>query len=168
MELRDEYKQELADLEHKMIEAQKFAEKFPAWSENILANKFTDEFTGQIASTYKGLYYPWGIKRFFYRERDNVTNYRGDFTPQYLWNLYINQLSIFGDNYADTGVYEIHNSVDVFFFDHLNTTFYATDEQIIPLLDALSVWYEKAKAINDEFRKEKKKKDLLAQLEKLQ
>lgn len=168
MKLNPEYTQELIDLEEKMFEAQRFAEKLPAFAENILKNKFTKETTGKIASTYKGLYFPWGINRHFYRARENITNYRGDFDPQYLWSLYINEISLFGDNYTDTGVDEIKDSVDVFFFDHLNTTFYATDDQIIALLDALADWYAKAKEINNEFRKEEQKRKLKAQLDALE
>lgn len=168
MKLRDEYKQELADLKAKMLDAQTFAEKFPAFSEKILANKWTAEFTGKMADSYKGLYYPWGIDRWFYNKKENITNYRGDFTPQYLWVIYINQLSVFGEDYADTGIYDLKNSLELFFFDLLNTTFYATDDQIIPLLDSLADWYAKAKPINDEYRKDKKKRDLLKQLEKLE
>jgi hypothetical protein len=167
MKLRPEYKQELIDLENKMIEAQKFAEKFPAFADRILEYKWTKEFTGEIYDRYKGLYFGWGIKRWFYHEMGNITNYRGDFEPQYLWDIYINQMSIFGDDYTDTGVYDIHRDVDVFFFDRLNTTFYATDDQLMPLLDALADWYEKAKVVNDQHRKEEKKRKLLEQLEKL-
>lgn len=164
--LRPEYKEELRILEEKMFDAQKFAEKFPVFSEKILAGKFTHEFTGQLSDSYKGLYFGWGIKRYFYREKTNITNCRGDFSPQYLWNIYINQVSLFGD-YTDTGLHDVSKTADVFFFDHLNTTFYAADEQIIPLLDALSVWYDQAKLINSEYRKERKKQELIAQLEKL-
>ena len=154
-QLRLEYEQELAELKLKMLDAQKFAEKFPAFSEKILLNKFDSNFTGEISKKYKTLRFGWGIKRWFYTEKGNITNYRGDFAPQYLWNIYINQYALFGDTYADAGLYEIKNEIDLFFFDALNTTFYATDEQLMPLLDALAAWYEKAKPINDEFRKKK-------------
>lgn len=157
--LREEYRKEIKELERKMLDAQKFAEKYPIWEDQILENKYTSEFTGQIANSHKGLYLGWGICRHFYRTSDQLTNYRGDLNPQYLWYVYINQVSIFGDNYADSGLYDIHRKVDVFFFDHLNTSFYATDDQIIALLDELADWYAKAKPINDEYRKELKKKN---------
>ena len=162
-----EYRQEIITLEEKMLDAQEFAEKFPEFSKEILKNKFTKEFTGKMADNYKGLYCGWGINRYFYTKRDNVTNYRGDFEPRYLWIIYINEYSLFKD-YTYSHLYDIKEFVDIFFFDHLNTTFYATDEQIIPLLDALASWYEKAKVINANFLKEKKKKELMEQLEKLQ
>lgn len=168
MELIAEYKQELADLENKMIEAQKFADKFPEFRERIIAGKLTKEFTGKMGDKWKGLYLAWGINRWFYQKKENITNYRGEFEPQYLWVIYINQTSIFGDEYTDTGIHDLKNSLDLFFFDVSNTTFYATDDQIMPLLDALADWYAKAKTVNDEYRKEKKKRDLQKQLEKLQ
>lgn len=166
MELIPEYKQELKDLEMKMIEAQKFAEKLPAFSKQILRNKFTENFTGQIDSSYGGVYYGWGINRYFYDKKENITNYRESLKPQYLWNVYINQYSLFND-YTDTGIHDVCKTLDLFFYDVLNTTFYATDEQIIPLLDALSVWYKNAKDINDQFAKEKKRRHLEKELEKL-
>jgi hypothetical protein len=165
-ELLPAYMEELRVLKEKMLNAQKFAERFPAFSEKILANKFTHEFTGQIADSYKGLYFGWGIKRWFYREKQNIINFHGCLEPQYLWNIYINQVSLF-DQYRDTGLYDIARSIDLFFFDHLNTTFYATDDQLIPLLDALADWYGKAKLINEEHRKEEKRRKLLEQLEAL-
>jgi hypothetical protein len=165
--LRPEYKQEMMDLEQKMLDAQEFAEQFPVFADRILQYKFSKDFTGEIHNLYKGLRFGWGIKRWFYREKQNITNYRGDFSPQYLWVIYINQVDIFGDDYKDTDIGEISRIIDVFFFDHLNTTFYATDNQIMPLLDALADWYAESKVINDEYRKEKKKLELLAQLERL-
>lgn len=167
MELIPKYKQELVDLEAKMLAAQKFAEKFPAFAEGIIAHKFTEEFTGKIGDRYKGLYYSWGINRYFYREKSNITNYRGDFSPQYLWCVYINQLSIFGDSYVETCLGHIEKEIDLFFYDPLNTNFYATDDQLMGLLDALADWYVSAKVINDQHRIEKKKATLIAELEKL-
>lgn len=164
--LRPEYRQELADLENKMLDAQMFAEKFPVFADKILSGKFTKEFTGEISSNYKGMYFGWGIKRWLYTDKKNITNYRGDFSPQYLWNIYINQSSLFNDYYW-TGLDEVYKTIELFFYDHLNSTFYATDEQLIPTLDAIVEWYEKAKIINDEKRKETKMQDLLKQLEAL-
>ncbi len=165
--LLPEYKLELINIENKMLEAQLFAQRFPAFSEKIIRNKFTNDFTGEIASSYKGMYFGWGIKRYFYTKKENIINYKGDFSPQYLWNLYINEYSLFHDERTDTGLRNVANTTEIFFFDQLNTTFYATDVQLMPLLDALSEWYEKAVVINNEFRKEKKKQNLMKQLEDL-
>lgn len=167
MELREEYKQEIEDLKIKMLDAQAFAEKLPCFSSQILRNKYTENFTGRMASKYGDLYYNWGIDRWFYDKAENITNYRGHLKPQYLWVLYINQYSLFGDRYTDTGIHDICKSLDLFFYDVLNTTFYATDEQIIPLLDVLSVWYRGAKEVNAQFAKEQKKRELQKQLENL-
>lgn len=167
MELIAEYKQELEDLEMIMIEAQKFAEKLPVFSKQILRNKFTENFTGKMETSYDGLYYGWGINRYFYDKKENITNYRESIKPQYLWSVYINQYSLFGDNYTDTGIDDVCKPLDLFFYDVLNTTFYATDEQIVPLLDALSAWYKEAKEINAQFAKDKKRRDLEKQLEQL-
>ena len=72
MKLRPEYKQELIDLENKMIEAQKFAEKFPAFADRILEYKWTKEFTGEIYDRYKGLYFGWGWRmRINARQKNN-------------------------------------------------------------------------------------------------
>lgn len=167
MELRAEYKKELEDLEMKMIEAQQFAEKLPCFAEQILNGKYTENFTGRMGSTYGDLHYKWGIERWFYDKKENIANYRGSLKPTYLWVLYINQYSLFGDNYTDTGIHDVCKPLDLFFYDVLNTTFYATDEQIIPLLDALSVWYTNAKEVNTQFAKDKKRRDLEKQLEQL-
>lgn len=166
-QLLPEYKKELADLKTKMLEAQEFAEKFPVWQDMILSRKLTRSFTGKITDKHKEIRLDWGVNRWFYRERENITNYKGVLEPQYLWNIYINQINLFGNPYQDTCLCDIPKNVDLFFFDSLNNTFYATDDQIIPLLDALSEWYVGARAVNDEARKEAKKADLLKQLERL-
>lgn len=167
--LRPEYEKELEDMRLRMLDAQAFAEKFPAFSDQILSSKMHAGFTGSIAHTYKKMYFGWGINRKHCASRDSVMNYRGeDFSPCYLWYVYINQISLFGDYYTDTGLYSIKDNVPVFFFDASNTTFYATDDQIMAVLDAICDWYEKAKVLNDTYRKEEKKKELLKELEKLE
>lgn len=168
MNIRPEYEKELEDLRIKMLDAQKFAEMFPCFSEKILKNKWGNRTTGKIDDSYGGLYFAWGINRFFYKDRGNITNYRGDFSPLFLWKVYINELSIFGEVYTDTGIDDIKNTVDLFFYDALNCTFYATDKQIVPLLDALAEWYSKAKVINNEYINERKKSELRKQLQKLE
>lgn len=168
MELSPEYEKELSEIKQKMLDAQEFSDKFPCFSEAILRNKCTNEFTGGMETQYGSLYYDWGINRHFYRKKENITNYSGKFEPQYLWNVYINQYSLFGENYTETGLREIKNKVDLFFYDWMNSTFYATDNQLIKLLDALSEWYDEAKLKNKEFANQKKKQYLLDQLKKIE
>ena len=174
MILNDDYKKEISELKSKMIEAQEFAEIFPEFKDKILKYKLPKDFTGKISDSYKGLYYSWGINRYFYKEKGNITNYQGELKPQYLWNIYINQLSVFnqdnfcGNSFHSPEIHEVCKDVDVFFYDISNTTFYATDSQIIGLLDALASWYDKAHAEYTDFIKDKKRKELTEQLDKLE
>ena len=167
MDLLPEYEQELLEIRNQMLEAQKFAEKFPAFSDKILKNRWDKTFTGTLSETHKNMYFPWGINRWFYKDKANITNYHGDFEPQYLFNIYINQVRLFGD-YIETGLDHIHNTVDVYFYDRLNRTFYTTDNQLMPVLDAIVDWYEKAKPINLEYQKLKKREQLQRELDALQ
>lgn len=84
--------------------------------------------------------FPWGIGRGLFSQgsRREILNYRKKYHG-YLFCLYINTLTLY-DRHDKYGLPNIIKA-DYFFFDALNTTFYATDEQIEPLLDDLHEWY---------------------------
>lgn len=167
--MNEEYKKELADLKYKMLKAEKFAEKLPLFSEQILERKLSgSEQRIKFDSRYKGVYFAWGINRgFFGNDLDrSITNYSGDDYKEYLFSIYINTLSMY-DSHEDFGLFDVAKSTNIFAVDYLNSTFYAKDSQIEGLLDALVVWHENAVSKIGEFNKQKEIKELEGRLAKL-
>lgn len=167
--MREEYKKELADLKAKMLTAEAFAKKLPLFEDVIIKNKLSGkENFFKYCNRYKETYLPWELSRGFYKEGGRnctITNHPTKDYEGYFFSLYINTLSMY-NRHEDYGIYEALSDVDVFFIDHLNTTFYITDENIEQFLDAINDWYlsarEKAKQQNAREVIEKKKQELAA------
>ena len=146
-----EIDQELNEMRQKLEKTHAFAKKLPEFSEIILSKRFTgDENHICFGKKYKELWLSWGINRNHYKtdSRCTITNYDYEVSEVYdvhLFCIYINTQSLF-DTSEKFGLKEATQDLDLFFFDKLNTNFYATDEQIIPLLDALDKWYIKAQS----------------------
>ena len=165
----EKYKKELADLKYKMEKAERFAERLPMFSEKILQDKISgDSHWINFGEKYKDLYCAWGINRGLYEQGTNrtVTNYYGEPYKEYLFNIYINTLSQY-DSHEKFGLNEIEENTLLFFYDKCNSTFYATDNQIEGVLNALCAWYEKAKIQIVEHNKQKEIEELKARLNNL-
>ena len=143
--------QELNEMRKKLESTHAFAKKLPEFSKTILDKKLTgDERHTCFGKKQRGLWLSWGINRNHYKtdSRCTITNYDYEVSEAYdvhLFCIYINSISLF-DTSEDFGLKEATQGLDLFFFDKLNTNFYATDEQIIPLLNALDEWYIKARS----------------------
>lgn len=143
----EKYKKEIEDLMIKMRDAEDFSKKIPVFAENIIDNKLTGkEEWVKYGERYKQIPLGWGINRGLYDPmlRRTVSNYKDSEYVGYLWNIYVNTVSIFDDHYH-VGLAEIAQKIPLFFFDSLNSNFYATDYQIEALLEELNNWYETAK-----------------------
>lgn len=155
-----QYQDELKALKEKMVGAEKFAEKIPCFRQFILDNKLdgTEDST-KFASSYKRIYFHWGLYRSRFKSGTNrtITNYKGDY-DKYLFRVYINTLTLF-NAYEEFGLEDVPEKSTVFFFDGLNTTFYVEDEHVEGFLEALNDWYVEAVAqlkqynINEEISK---------------
>jgi hypothetical protein len=165
----EKYEKELKELRERMYQAEAFAEKVPEFADIILSNKYTmyDEWI-QFTQTYKGMPFPWGINRSHFSSDSNrvIFNYPKSYNV-YLWKVYINTLTLYGEH-VKFGLYDIVNDTDVFFLDKDNSTFYATDEQIIPLLDRLVEWYNNALSNIKDYRNKLRIDELKRELEKLE
>ena len=166
--MRQEYIDELEKLRIQMEEAEKFAEKLPLFDKKILAYKYTgDEEWIKFGEQYKKILLNWGINRGLYQSdsRRTITNYdKGSYT-EFLFNIYLNSCSLF-DCHCNFGLEEVLKTVDIFFFDKLNTTIYATDLQIEPLLEALNAWYIKARDENIKLRQQENIKKAMEEIKK--
>lgn len=146
MSLNHDYKKELEELENRMIASEEFAKKLPIFAEVIRKNKLngTEEWA-KYGSKYKDICLAWDINRGFYAtsNRRTITNYTGVYSG-YLFNIYVNSYALF-DLHNNFNLYESLKNVDIFFADTMNSTFYITDENIEPFLEALNIWYLKAR-----------------------
>ena len=164
----EQYEKELEELKARMLAAEEFSIALPIFKEDIIERKLTasDEII-RFNSWFKGFYFAWDISRSHYEKGANreVTNYHKPHDI-HLFSLYINSLSIY-DSHEEYGLDELHEKVDVFFYDKLNSTFYATDEQIEPLLEALVVWKEQAVVLNKADSRQGKIDSLQEQIDQL-
>jgi hypothetical protein len=167
--MNEEYEKELSDLKYKMQKAESFAEKLPIFSNEILSRKLSSDASYiRFSERYKAMPLTWGLNRGLFETgtKRTVTNYNGDSYKEYLFSIYINTLSMY-DSHENFGLYEIKDKVPIFFLDGLNSTFYATDDQVEGLLDALLAWYERAIKQIVEHNKEQEILKLTEKLERL-
>lgn len=164
------YEDELKSLKEKMEKAEIFANKIPLFKGKIIKEKLTgEEQYIEFGNRYKNMYLAWGINRSHYKSKSNcsITNYNGEY-DKYLFTVYINPLSLFGDDIYETfGLEKIQNECKVFFYDNFNSKYYIEDEYIEEFLEKLNEWYINAKNKLDDYRREQKIKELEEQLDEL-
>ena len=137
----EDFEKEIQDLKEKMDKAKEFAEMLPVFSDEILSRKLDTTFTGTIQKRYKNIYFDWGINRYFYQDNKNITNCDKEIKNTYLFNIYINSLSLY-DSHENYGLKELN--IPCFFFDKINTTFYIEEKDIEAALEMLNDWYNQA------------------------
>lgn len=165
----EKYLKELEELEIRMIGAELFAEKFPYFKDQILDEKLTDsDHYIKFNSKYKDLYLSWGINRRYHKTARDLTNYydKQAIIESHLTDIYVNTLTLY-DMHDNFGLYDITDKCDVYYIDHVNSTFYLKDDQLIDFLDNLNEWYLKAKSEAKKVKLAKKKARLEAELAKL-
>lgn len=140
----EDYEREIQDLKEKMEKAKEFAGMLPIFADEILSRKLDKNFTGTISKKYKDIYLSWGINRYFYEDNKNITNCDKEIKDTYLFNIYINSLSLY-DSHENYGLKDLN--VPCFFFDRLNTTFYIEEKDIETALEMLNNWYNQSKKI---------------------
>lgn len=143
--LRQEYIDELNKLEEKMIKAELFAKKFPAFENQIIRRKLTDENWIEFGERYKKTPYPWGINRgrFNNESRRTINNFDKSIDYDvFLFKLYFNTLTLY-DSHEKYGLEKLNTDI-VYFYDSPNSTFYIEDEYIEEFLDNANEWYLKA------------------------
>jgi len=137
--MRQDYRNKLRDMRIRMEKAELFAERSPVFAEQILESLLTGEETWQrfykkdsalLAGIGRG-HYVFGTSRCVMNcsKKHDV----------YLFEIYVNSLTEYS-SMKEYGLCDIPETVPVFFYDKINSTFYCTDEQIDTLLEALNTW----------------------------
>lgn len=166
----EQYKKELKDLETRMVKAEEFAKKLPVFADRILKNKYTGEEAHLcFGDFYKETPIKYGIYREYYNypremsdpafENAKIIEFQG-----FLFKIYVSCRALF-NMYENFGLYEKMGTVDIFYIDKMN--FYVTDENIEHFLETLNNWYVEALEKSREYSKQKRKEELLKELEGL-
>ena len=164
--MRPEYEKELIALQTRMQKAEIFAKKVPVFANVILERKLTGEETeATYGERYKQIPLSWGIKR-LKKECDWRTCELRKCGEKFLWRIYINLPSLFEIS-ANFGLSTSISESCYVHFDWLNTTFFATDEQIGNLLEELNEWYMKARKEVSKLMKQRKIEELEKELNNL-
>jgi hypothetical protein len=165
--LRKEYESELDALRVKMLKAQSFAEKIPAFANFILDNKLTeDQSFINWGCRYKDLWLGHDIYRHIYSGGDVPLNYKGTYEGA-LTRIYINSYTLFDTN-DHFGLELIAHSENCFWHDELNAIFYATDDKLEGLMNDICDWYQTASQQAVERRKAHEIDALKARLARLE
>jgi hypothetical protein len=142
IKLIPEYEKKLKEFKEKLIKAQQFAEKLPCFSDFIIKNIITESPYNQFGFQYKKLIFNWQPTRSEYQSKtsSNITNKEGEYGPIMLTKIYINTISLFG--YSTT--VKAPSNIECYFFDSINSTYYATDKELEYVLDSLVEWHKKS------------------------
>ena len=120
--MNEQYEEELETLKDKMLKAEKFAERVPCFSKEILSGKITGEEEWiKFGNYYKNLHCAWGINRGLYEQGTSrsLTNYRGKNYKEHLFNIYINTLTVY-DSHEKYGLNEIKDKIDLLLIKYAN------------------------------------------------
>lgn len=166
--LRDSYASELELLEQQMYGAQAFAAKFPYFADKILFGKITQEFSGCFTMKYKDMPYEYGIHRRYFLESQLPHNMdKEEKHERFLWVVCLSQMRLFGYQYTDTGLDDICKQISVVHYSKDEEKFFVSDRQLMPLLDTLYDWWQKAKILNARHLVDLRYKELEAEMSRL-
>ena len=167
------YYQPYIDELNRMLEAEKFAERLPLFKDFILKNKINNKnMVAQLGEKVLDVYLGQAIRLYNYSEiyLGTPTNYNGKPISIPLIVFYVNEYSMFGDNFYDEIIKDLDESVKdlVYFYDSINGKYYVTEENLEEFCNKLSIWYKLALAKNKQFVTQKKKEKLLKELKNLE
>ena len=167
------YYQPYIDELNRMIEAEEFAKRLPLFKDYILKNKINNKnMVAQLGEKVLDVYLGQAIRLYNYSEiyLGTPTNYNGKPISIPLIVFYVNEYSMFGDNFYDEIIKDLDESVKdlVYFYDSINSKYYVTEENLEEFCNKLSIWYKLALAKNKQFVAQKKKEKLLKELKNLE
>jgi len=147
------------------VKVTKFAELLPMYAEKIIQDEAAGEEYYQLASKHGKLYCAWGINW----QTNTPTNYPEEKHSQVGFvNVYINCMSLFGDNCYKFAHEELAKTpIKVHFYDSWNTTFYFLPEEAQEGLNLLEKWFVETHSKCDTYLKGERRKELEKELAEL-
>ena len=167
------YYQPYIDELNRMLEAEEFAERLPLFKDYILKNKINNKnMVAQLGEKVLDVYLGQAIRLYNYSEiyLGTPINYNGKPISIPLIVFYVNEYSMFGDDFYDEIIKDLDESVKdlVYFYDSINSKYYVTEENLEEFCDKLSIWYNNAIEKNKQYSIEQKKIRLQKELDLLQ
>jgi len=144
-----------------------FADLLPLFQSRIIADELTGESYARLSDYAGRLYCAWGVNW----QTSTPTNYPQEKHSQVGFvNVYINSYSLFGDKlyeFASQKLGEVLPSIEVHFYDALNSNFYFLPHEAEAGLKKLEAWYLDTKAQCDAQLKKMRVEELQRELEAL-
>ena len=162
--IHQELQKKLAHKVQEYKECSEFASLIPLFAKQIIESEATGEDYFQLAGRYKQTYFAWGIN---WQTNKGVNHPESLPMPRGLINIYINCISMFGDEVyteTNTSINELAKVVDCYYYDDLNSSFYFLPSQLEAGLELINDWYVKTKGSIDGILKQKKIAKLQAEL----
>lgn len=136
----------------------------PLFQGRIISDELTGESYAVLSNHAGKLYCAWGVNWY----TNTPTNYpQKSHTEVGFVNVYINSYDLFGDklySFASQKLGEVLPSIEVHFYDALNSTFYFLPHEAEAGLKKLEAWYLDTKAQCDAHLKKLRVEELQREL----
>lgn len=144
-----------------------FAALLPLFKDRIISEELTGESYAKLSDFAGKLYCAWGVNWY----TNTPTNYPQESHSQVGFvNVYINTYSLFGDklsSFASQKLGEVLPSIEVHFYDALNSTFYFLPHEAEAGLKKLEEWHLDTKTQCDTQLRKLRVEELKRELEGL-
>lgn len=167
MKLNEKLSEKLAAKKTKYEKVTAFAALLPLFQDRIISEELTGESYAKLSDHAGKLYCAWGVNW----RTHTPTNYPEETHSQVGFvNVYINTYALFGDklsSFASKKLGEVLPSIEVHFYDALNSTFYFLPHEAEAGLKKLEEWYLDTKTQCDAQLKKMRVQELRRELENL-
>ena len=175
------YEDELNELKERMIKAEEFSNRVPAFAEFIINRKYTGEenwidFGHEINGVVFDSRIHYGRFVGYASQQNEHTHYRpgnprrienlNEDHDEFLFAIGINPY-IGSDRLETYGIEKIQNEVDVFFFDEDFFLFYVEQEHLNEFVAAIDKWKKNAQIKYSELTKEQEIAKLESKIKEL-
>jgi hypothetical protein len=144
-----------------------FAELLPLFADGIIDKELTGDVYNRLTNCYKDMYFQWDISWWVNRP----TNFPESRAYESgVVSIYVNNYSMFNDalyDFSNERLYTAMKDVPCYFYDSWNSTWYFKPDELENGLEVLNAWYNSTRAEAAAHLKEMKRKQLQAELEKL-
>lgn len=166
--IHPELEERLYQMHKKFEKVTSFAKLLPLYSNEIISKEYTGDTYCSLSNHYKNMYFPWDIAW----QTHKPTNFPDDRTyEEGTICIYVNCMSLFSEavyHMARDKLIEHMKDIPVYFYDGWNSTYYFKPHELEVGLEALNNWYLDTKSNVETYLKEKRRKELQAELEKLE
>ncbi len=166
-EIAPQLVEKLAATKAKYEKVTAFAALLPMFKGRIISEELTGESYAKLSDYAGKLYCAWGVSWY----TNTPTNYPEQKHSQVGFvNVYINSISLFGVklyDFASQKLGEVLPSIDVHFYDAMNSNFYFLPHEAEAGLKKLEAWYLDTKAQCDAHLKKMRVEELKRELEGL-